>query len=906
MLDERRQFRILYRDFLVRLVDLEVISSSGDPMNLVVQFGAVLGAFSFMFALASVELRHAPPVVHWGFLEFLLRTTMAVVGLFTVLAWNALLPERRDSLVLGPLPIRGRTILLAKSAAIATALGVAVVSMNALVGLVFPVVIAPASLPGVVYSLGLYWFVMAAGGLFIFCALLAAQGVLAQLVSYRVFLRLAAAMQLGALVLILGSFFVAPPLASPAKLNAPESQRWLSVLPSYWFLGLFERWQGSAQIAFAPLAARAVRNLAIAVVAASATYSLAWSRSLRRIVEEPDIAPGDRSRPAARLGRFLALKLLTRPLDRVILLFTARTIARSRQHRLLFAIFAGIGVPFAAASVRTFLMGSYRDRWDIPNAPVAAVGLLLLVVAVGGARAVFALPLALPANWIFRITAIYRPANYFAAVRKTLYVWIVAPVWAICAIFYLSIWSKLPAMEHSLLLALVAVMLVEGFFYQSRKIPFTCSYLPGGSDMKRKIGVYAAGFLLGVSVAASLEVWALQRMERLLLLAVLLAAWGLRWHRRNLEFDASPYNRLQFDDVPISDISPLDLRHDGDWSGDQAWVESIDPVFGRTRWQRSRPFAIAAAMLLVAGIVYEQIGEWRDRRRFPQVGRSVDIGSRSLNIDCAGQGSPTVIFESNHASAGVGWVYVQREVAKFTRACWYDRAGYAWSDPGPFPNHADSASGDLHKLLVAAGIAPPYLLVGDGFGSFYTRVYRGSYPQEVSGMVLVDPWNEDTTVSIHNHNEALRPAMVALFRVLGTIGWSRLTADPPGPPPSSLTPGEWEEAHVMLLQPKTMAARVKEPPIWISGELARAAHGFGDLPLVVLSSGIPTPGWYSETYELRLARNLSLARQSARGRQMIVPDGKDRMIEEAPDAIVAAVRSVTEESRNLAEAGKKP
>src|ERR1035438_8354390 len=108
-MDERRQFRILYRDFLVRLVDLEVISSGGDPMNLVVQFGAVLSAFSFIFGLAAVNLRNAPPSFLWGFEEFLLRTTMAVVGLFTVLAWNALLPERRDSPVLGPLPIRIRT-----------------------------------------------------------------------------------------------------------------------------------------------------------------------------------------------------------------------------------------------------------------------------------------------------------------------------------------------------------------------------------------------------------------------------------------------------------------------------------------------------------------------------------------------------------------------------------------------------------------------------------------------------------------------------------------------------------------------------------------------------------------------------------------------------------------------------
>jgi hypothetical protein len=681
-LDERRQYRILFRDFLVRLVDLEVVSSGGDPMNLVTQFGAVLGAFSFILGLTAVNLRHAPRAVLWGFEEFLFRITIALVGLITVLAWNALLPERRDSLVLGPLPIRLRTILTAKTAAIATAFGVAVFAVNVFVGATYPFVTASSSFAAVFVAFFGYWFAMVAASLFVFCALLSAQGILAQLLSHRLFLRASAAMQMAALVAILGSFFAAPPLATAVKLNAPESQRWLSVLPSYWFLGLFETWSGSTQAAFGPLAARGIRNLAIVASIASVVYGLAWSRGLRRIVEEPDIAPGDRTRPASRWGPYLATWLLAHPVDRVIVLFTGRTVARSRQHRLLLAIVAGIGLPFAIASVRGMLLGTFQDRWDEPNAPVAAIGLLLLVVAVGGARAVFSLPLALPANWVFRMTAVHRPATYFAAVRRAAYILVAAPVWTVSAIFYFAMWPGVPALEHSILLALAAVMLVERCFYQFRKIPFACSYLPGGSNLKATIAIYALGFLIGISMVASLEVWALQRLERVVLVVVLLAAWSLRWHRRNLEFDAAPYNRVQFDDQPVTDVSPLDLRQDGEWSGEQAWVEAIDPTFGRTRWQRVRPYAIAGAALLVSGMVYEQVGEWRDHRRFPQVGRSVDIGGRSLNIYCSGEGSPTVILESGHSLPGLSWALVQPEIATFTQACWYDRAGNGWSDPG--------------------------------------------------------------------------------------------------------------------------------------------------------------------------------------------------------------------------------
>ena len=95
---------------------------------------------------------------------------------------------------------------------------------------------------------------------------------------------------------------------------------------------------------------------------------------------------------------------------------------------------------------------------------------------------------------------------------------------------------------------------------------------------------------------------------------------------------------------------------------------------------------------LSAGVIYERASEQRDAKRFPQVGRSVDIGGRSLNIFCSGEGGPTVVFESEAGFPGYEWVFIQRETAKFARACWYDRAGYGWSDPGPFPHHSDSDS----------------------------------------------------------------------------------------------------------------------------------------------------------------------------------------------------------------------
>jgi hypothetical protein len=75
--------------------------------------------------------------------------------------------------------------------------------------------------------------------------------------------------------------------------------------------------------------------------------------------------------------------------------------------------------------------------------------------------------------------------------------------------------------------------------------------------------------------------------------------------------------------------------------------------------------AIMVTAAVVAGVMYERVG-CRQDRRYPRVGRAVEIGGRSMNIDCAGQGSPTVIFESGAESPGYGWLPIQPQVAKFT------------------------------------------------------------------------------------------------------------------------------------------------------------------------------------------------------------------------------------------------
>ena len=119
----------------------------------------------------------------------------------------------------------------------------------------------------------------------------------------------------------------------------------------------------------------------------------------------------------------------------------------------------------------------------------------------------------------------------------------------------------------------------------------------------------------------------------------------------------------------------------------------------------------------------------------------VDIGhGRKMNLLCMGDGATTVVFDSGLSDWSSIWALVQPVVAKTTRACSYDRAGMGYSDPSDSPFRSPFAIvEDLHTLLHTAKIATPVVLVGHSLGGFNMKLYAALYPEDVAGLVLVDP-----------------------------------------------------------------------------------------------------------------------------------------------------------------------
>ena len=128
-------------------------------------------------------------------------------------------------------------------------------------------------------------------------------------------------------------------------------------------------------------------------------------------------------------------------------------------------------------------------------------------------------------------------------------------------------------------------------------------------------------------------------------------------------------------------------------------------------------------------------------------GQLIDLGGRKLHLYCTGSGPPTVILEAGAGSFSTDWVLIQTEIAKTTRACSYDRAGYGWSDPGPEWDTVTQVESDLHAALNKAGVHAPLVLVGHSMGRIFARWYQQEHRDDVIGMVLIESY--ETTAPVN-------------------------------------------------------------------------------------------------------------------------------------------------------------
>lgn len=549
------QFRVLFRQFVLRVIDLESLSIQADIPRFLGQFASILVFISLVGSLGLLmsngSLRATPEAYLsfvWRGEQALISGTMLVVGLVSVVSWDATFPDRRDVMVLCPLPVSPRMILIAKLAASAALIGLAILTLNFATGLAWPLFIGAhhESAWGFLQSLYAYWFTIFAASGFLICSVLSVQGLTALVLPRRMFLALSAFLQITAFGLVLGIYFLQPSITTAAAMAAPQNHWILTWSPSFWFFALFNQLNGSLPSQFRWLAARAWVSLLLVVAGASTSMLLCYFRTMRKTVEEPDLIPGTRGGHwSPRFGNAI---------QTTIVLFSLRSIVRSRQHRLAFAFYLAVICSIALSWLRTELLNAA----PVPlSAEFMTDTIVMNGFAVFGLRSVFSLPISLNANWMWRTTQLRAPEEYMDATRRTLLVLAVVPVWLIAALLSLPLRPFHQVAGHLVLLALLGWIFAEISLVGFYKIPFTCSYLPGKVHVQVILWSFLILLVVFGMVTAEYEVPTLRAPVRteLTLMLLIVAGTSLWGYNRHLAKSAVLY----FEESPPEEITSLGL-----------------------------------------------------------------------------------------------------------------------------------------------------------------------------------------------------------------------------------------------------------------------------------------------------------------------------------------------------------
>jgi pimeloyl-ACP methyl ester carboxylesterase len=258
------------------------------------------------------------------------------------------------------------------------------------------------------------------------------------------------------------------------------------------------------------------------------------------------------------------------------------------------------------------------------------------------------------------------------------------------------------------------------------------------------------------------------------------------------------------------------------------FVQMRRQLRGRGRWLVG---GLIAALLLIAVAGGLTTVGTAITPRAAASGQLVDVGGRSLYLECTGAGSPAVILQAGLGNSATAWERIAPIVAESTTVCAYDRAGHNRSDEAPGPQDGVAVAKDLHDLLAKAGIQGPYVIVGHSSGGPYIRDYFASYPHDVLGMVFLDSQPSDAFTALPEY-----PAFYRSYSLFAGIAPSIARLGLLGP----ILGVSAREATVAAARRGRDEVRALPTVL----DQAAAMTSIGDRPLIVISAAPgDQPGW---------------------------------------------------------------
>jgi hypothetical protein len=501
-------FKILWRTFVEQFAANESATSDIQMRRAiigVVTFLITPGVFLIGKTMSSYELtlliarhRNMPQLIetyHAQMAVLFVSYSMITTGLLTVFIWDTLVFDKRDAMVLGPLPLKGRTIVAAKLAALATVLVGSATVVNVTSGLPFAFVTGGPE-GHILRHLAGHLTGTIGGAVFMFCTLVIVRGLLVLIVSAHAAATVGSLLQFVFLSAVL-CFMMVP--TATGQVTPPIS----------WFAALFEVIRGAASPTIPPLARQALIVLPLAVAGAVAITAGSYWKQMRAA-----LAPSARVAGSARVRRRVAGLIVGRDrMARATSDFVLITLARSRVQQAPIAIAAALGVAIISVALATREGGLAELR--APRAVVLWLPIVLGYWIVVGLRASFVLPTELKAAWAFRVHSQLPSTSYWSGVRAAMFAFAIGPALFVNALVVLPLVGWRIAAIHALIVTLAIAITAQFASLLFEGIPFTRAYPPGHAKLKTRWQFY----LLGMWAIAYLPV----RMEQ----QVLNDPWGL-------------------------------------------------------------------------------------------------------------------------------------------------------------------------------------------------------------------------------------------------------------------------------------------------------------------------------------------------------------------------------------------
>ena len=563
MKEEAHQLRTLTRAIFAGFFESELVQPGLPQVRLV-----IFAFVALMFPAVQIPMRAAqaydavarvrPDVLDlfmWP--HKLLFIIMAMVGTAAVslVIWENVFPDRRDAFILGPLPLRTRTMVMARLGALAGLMAMIALGASLPSALFYGLVAGGFSPGGILRTMAAHFIATTGASAFAFLFLLSLQGLLINLVPGRWLQRAMILLQFVFVVAALeGLLLMQPVVHGLEQVMAPAGgvPSWMYWVPPAWFLALYEVLAGTTR-PVQMYAAPAVAALAVLFVLAFGLYAITFRRLMRRAVEA-----GDSERISAAGGEPLPARAgaaLTRsPVAGAVCRFAVITLLRSRRHRLLLTIFAGVGTTAAFMSVLVpFTRGRLASMFG-PEA-VLPVGLVLIFFAVVGLRTLFAIPAEPSANWVFKLSDAEDARLHVRGAVAAIIGLAVLPVVILLLPLHVYTQGVGVTLIHSALLLAAGSLLAEIVLNNFRSVPFTSAYSAPAARVSLRWPLWLVGFLLFSFTLAGVEARLLVRPLAALALvaAVALAAAAVRVAReRDLRRAARMLTFEDQEDAPVT------------------------------------------------------------------------------------------------------------------------------------------------------------------------------------------------------------------------------------------------------------------------------------------------------------------------------------------------------------------